>query len=94
MNALALLVVLAAALPHAEAVYTPVGCNRVIPMLALDRSEVLAGQMRTTDGDCIVWLNLRVHWWPSRVCNTASHESAHLAGRQHPIPRDKSCLSR
>lgn len=91
MRAIALLVALAAYLRGAEATYPPEPpCRSVIPMLALDR-RLLAGQFRTTDGDCVVWLSLSQRWWPSRVCNSADHEARHLHGDRHPIPRERSC---
>jgi hypothetical protein len=91
VNALALLLTLASYLPGAEAKYPQPSCQRVEVMLALDRPQILAGQFRTTEGVCIVWLNIAQHWWPSRVCNSTYHEARHLHGDRHPIPREKSC---
>lgn len=90
MTAVAVLLAMAAMLPGTQARYPSQNCNRVIPMLALD-DRLLGGMMRTTDGDCIVWASLSYHWWPSRLCNTVTHEVRHLYGDQHPIPRDRTC---
>ena len=91
LTALTLLLALAGYLPGAEASYpSQPACRSVIPMLALD-TRLLAGQFRSTDGTCIVWLSLSQKWWPSRVCNSVSHEARHLAGWRHPIPRERSC---
>lgn len=81
---------MAALIPGAQARYPSQGCSRIIPMLGLD-DRLLAGEIRTTDGDCIVWVSLSARWWPSRLCNTVTHEVRHLHGDQHPIPRDRSC---
>lgn len=91
MSALALLLTMAAILPRAELAYPPQGCARVTPVLAIDQSEIVAGQFRDTEGNCYVWLNLANRFWPSRVCSAVWHEVRHLHGDRHPIPREKGC---
>ena len=68
-------------------------CERIVPMLALDKGPIMAGQFRVhgDPGTCVVWLDVATKWWPSRLCNSVRHETAHLNGQKHPIPRDKSC---
>lgn len=45
----------------------------------------MAGNLRTVDGGCIVWLNVRYAATLRRreVCQLAAHEAGHLGGLPH-----------
>lgn len=86
MSALALLLQLTALLPSGYGyVGEPRACVRVTPVLALDRSAVVSGNFRDTQGDCYVWLNARVVGVLRRAqrCKLILHELGHLAGLRH-----------
>src|SRR3954462_9537972 len=83
MSAAALLAALALGIAHAPA--QPVDCAYTIPVLALDHSQIISGNMRTTDNGCIVWLNISYASALRRkdVCQLGSHEGGHLGGLPH-----------
>jgi hypothetical protein len=76
MSAAALLAALALGIAHAPA--QPVDCAYTVPVLALDHSQIMSGNMRTTDGGCLVWLNLSYASALRRkdVCQLGAHELA------------------
>lgn len=93
MSAAALLAALALGIAHAPA--QPVGCAYTIPVIAMSRPPIMAGNMRTTDGGCLVWASAEQFlggdalYEPQDACKTAVHETLHLAGWQHsPNPAD------
>lgn len=62
-----------------------------MPVLAVDHSQILSGNMRTTDGGCIVWLNLERSTALRRkdICQLGAHERGHEAGLTHSLdPND------
>lgn len=83
MSAAALLAALALGIAHAPA--QPVDCSYTVPVLALSPPPVIAGNMRTTDGGCLIWLDARFARTVRRrdVCALAAHETGHLGGLQH-----------
>lgn len=87
MTAAALLAALALGIAHSPA--PPQNCTYTIPVIAASPGPVMAGNLRTTDGGCIVWAGADKFLGPSAsytrsdACQVASHEAAHLGGLVH-----------
>jgi hypothetical protein len=60
-------------------------CSLVVPMLASEPGQVMAGNFRDSDGNCYLWLNLRQSslLTGSEICKLGLHEMGHLSGLQH-----------
>lgn len=83
MTAAGLLAALALGIAHSPA--PPQGCAYTIPVIATSPPPVMAGNLRTVDGGCLVWLNVRYTSSVRRrdVCELGAHEAGHLGGLQH-----------
>jgi hypothetical protein len=65
--------------------HQPNDCAYTVPVLAASPPPVMSGVMHTTDGGCIVWLNVRYTSALRRkdVCQLGAHEGGHLAALTH-----------
>lgn len=83
MTAAALIAALALGIAHPPA--PPQGCSYIVPMIAVTPPPVMAGNMRTVDGGCLIWANLNYASALRRrdACKLAEHELGHLAGLPH-----------
>lgn len=83
MTVAAIFAAMALGLAHSPA---PVqDCAYTVPVLGLDHSRIMSGNMRTTDGGCIVWVNAL--YLPALrrrdICKLGAHEAGHLGGLTH-----------
>lgn len=87
MTAAALLAALALGIAHSPA--PPQNCTYTIPVIAASPGPVMAGNLRTTDGGCIVFaaadkfLGKAASYTRRDACKAAMHEVLHLAGWPH-----------
>lgn len=93
MSAAALLAALALGVAHSPA--QPIDCSYTVSAIADSPPPVMAGNLRTVDGGCLIWvsapmfLGRNAPYDARDACKTAMHETGHLAGLQHSLdPND------